>query len=198
MPSCRCKQIERERQVTDVIRLLCAKEQMEGLYSNGTAPSVRIPMLLPGRKVLVTEAGDPEYNGVYFCTGCNGNGFVFTKPRYPLATRIARYSDREKEPTSCNAPYLNCIFARRFSGQELLWYLSKEVYQIADDETQVFENDLIESFSFWAPLPTTESTTPHLNSYPNQSSTIRQAGQQTWQCLQTTTHLEPPIVEVVD
>jgi hypothetical protein len=113
----RCKQIERERQVTDVIHLLCAKEQMEGLYSNGTAPSVRIPMLLPGRKVLVTEAGDPEYNGVYFCTGCNGNGFVFTKPRYPLATRIARYSDREKEPTSCNAPYLNCIFARRFSGQ---------------------------------------------------------------------------------
>jgi hypothetical protein len=125
----RCKGIERERQQTDVIRLLCAKEQIEGFYSNflsnrdGMAvptiilPSVRIPILLPGRKVLVTEAGDSEFNGVYFCTGCNGNGFVFTKPRYPLQTRSARYSDRDKEQASCNSRNLNCIFARRFSGQ---------------------------------------------------------------------------------
>ena len=43
---------------------------------------VPVPTLLPGRRVLVTNAGDPEYNGVYYCTDCNGNGFVFTKPRF--------------------------------------------------------------------------------------------------------------------
>ena len=44
--------------------------------------SVPVPMLLPRRKILVTNAGDPEYNGIYYCTNCNGNGFVFTKPRF--------------------------------------------------------------------------------------------------------------------
>jgi hypothetical protein len=90
------------------------------------------------------------------------------------------------------------LFSHDVFTQELLWYLSKEVYQVADEEAQVFVDGLVESFSFWAPLPTTESTTPHLNSYPHQSSTTRLAGQQSWQCLDTTSHLEPPIVEVVD
>jgi hypothetical protein len=44
--------------------------------------SVPVPTLLPSRRILVTNAGDPEYNGVYYCTDCNGNGFVFTKPRF--------------------------------------------------------------------------------------------------------------------
>jgi hypothetical protein len=73
---------------------------------------VPVPTLLPGRRVLVENAGDPEYNGVYYCTDANGNvskhivpivafphdsnsltayasyvsffsqGFVFTKPRF--------------------------------------------------------------------------------------------------------------------
>jgi hypothetical protein len=43
---------------------------------------VPVPMLLPRRRVIVTNAGDPDYNGVYYCTDSNGNGFVFTKPRY--------------------------------------------------------------------------------------------------------------------
>ena len=36
-----------------------------------------------GRRIKVSGAGDPEFNGIYFCTGCNGNGFLFTKPRTP-------------------------------------------------------------------------------------------------------------------
>lgn len=127
----RCKGIESERQLTDVMHLLRAKEQIEGLdwesdfllnsivrSKPATFPSVRIPALLPGRRVLVTGAGDLEFNGVYFCTGCNGNGFVFTKPRYPFQ----RIPERERNSIqdgemSREPPNLNCIFARRFSGQ---------------------------------------------------------------------------------
>jgi len=54
-----------------------------GIYFN-----VPVPTLLPGRRVLVTNAGDPEYNGVYYCTDCNGNGFVFAKPRFSSHRRI--------------------------------------------------------------------------------------------------------------
>jgi len=28
---------------------------------------------LPGRRVLVENAGDPDFNGVYHCTDANGN-----------------------------------------------------------------------------------------------------------------------------
>jgi len=51
---------------------------------------VRVPILLLGRRVVVTNAGDPEYNGIYYCTNANGNGFVFTKPRYPIQRSSSR------------------------------------------------------------------------------------------------------------
>ena len=50
--------------------------------SPGIHFNVPIPTLLPRQRVLVTNAGDPEYNGVYYCIDCNGNGFVFAKPRF--------------------------------------------------------------------------------------------------------------------
>lgn len=71
------------RQLHNVMQLLRAKEQIEGVGVGIHENHVRIPILLLNRRVLVTNAGDPEMNGVYFCTECNGNGFVFTKPRYP-------------------------------------------------------------------------------------------------------------------
>ena len=71
------------RQLNNVMQLLRAKEQIDGVGTGIHDSHVRVPILLLSRRVLVTDAGDPEYNGVYFCTGSNGNGFVFTKPRYP-------------------------------------------------------------------------------------------------------------------
>lgn len=67
------------RKLNQVMQLLRAKEQIEGVGSH--SPAVRVPMLGLARRVMVTNAGDPEYNGVYHCTSHNGNGFVFTKAR---------------------------------------------------------------------------------------------------------------------
>jgi hypothetical protein len=90
--------IVQTRQLTSVMQLLRAQEQIHyGDYistsgGNDTRESivgasnsnVRVPMLLLGRRLIVSNAGDPEYNGTYYCTTCNGNGYVFTKPRYPI------------------------------------------------------------------------------------------------------------------
>jgi len=62
------------------MKLLRAKEQIEGILPDHT-PIVRVPLLGLGRRIYVSNSGDEEYNGIYFCTGSNGNGFLFTKPR---------------------------------------------------------------------------------------------------------------------
>ena len=64
------------RKLQNVMQLLRAKEQIEGVGSGIDENHVRVPILLLSRRMLVTDAGDPEYDGIYFCTGCNGNGFV--------------------------------------------------------------------------------------------------------------------------
>jgi len=58
---------------------------MEGIFAN-EPPFVRVPMLGLPRRVLVTDAGDDDYNGIYFCTGTNANGYTFSKPRRRHAT----------------------------------------------------------------------------------------------------------------
>lgn len=90
----RTHKISQERQLRTAMELLRAQEQMDGsdiilgpvdaTTSQHRSEHVRIPTLLLSRRVLVTNSGDPEYNGVYYCTGCNGNGYVFTKPRNPI------------------------------------------------------------------------------------------------------------------
>ena len=75
--------VAQARQLNSVMMLLRAKEQIDGVGTDITDRHVRVPVLLLGRRVHVTNAGDPDYNGIYFCTGTNGNGFIFTKPRFP-------------------------------------------------------------------------------------------------------------------
>lgn len=72
------------RLLRNPLKMLRAQEQIEGVgVREGTGPFVPIPMLGLRKRVQVSGASDPEFNGIYFCTGSNGNGFLFTKPRAP-------------------------------------------------------------------------------------------------------------------
>ncbi len=72
------------RLLWNAMRMLRAQEQIEGVgpREGGFGPFVPIPMLGLPRRVRVSGGGNLEYKGMYFCTGCNGNGFLFTKPRW--------------------------------------------------------------------------------------------------------------------
>ena len=125
-----------ERQLSHPLQLVRAAEQLQGLFPDHA--HVRIPTLLLRRPVVLSGAGDDDFNGIYFCTGSNGNGFVFTKPRTavpPLHKPALRTtaqdvevldptSDRRQEPAGYR---LQCIISKRFSNETLLWYCCKEV-----------------------------------------------------------------------
>jgi hypothetical protein len=89
--------IAKSRQLNHVMKLLRAKEEIDG-SSSGTIIEdihhchVPVPILGLEKRIIVTDAGDPEFNGVYYCTGCDTNGFFFTKPR-----------NRELRATTTNA-----------------------------------------------------------------------------------------------
>lgn len=68
------------------MKLLRAKEQIEGIRPDHK-PVVKVPLLGLQKRIFVTGSGDKEFNGIYFCTGSNGNGFLFTKPRNQDAWR---------------------------------------------------------------------------------------------------------------
>ena len=92
------------RQLRSAMQLLRAKEQIDGVGNGIHDNHVRVPILLLSRRILVTNSGDPEYNGLYFCTGSNGNGFVFTKPRFPerrvhcrVSTTVNGHNHRRQE-----------------------------------------------------------------------------------------------------
>ena len=73
-----------------------------------------IPMLGLPLRVRVSGGRNLEYKGMYFCTGCNGNGFLFKKPRWlgrgftAAATRTAtggtdtREAVEEEEEEACD------------------------------------------------------------------------------------------------
>lgn len=72
------------RLLRSAMKMLRAQEQIEGVdVFERSGKYVPIPMLGLSRRIKVTGAGDSEFNGIYFCTGCNGNGYLFTKPRVP-------------------------------------------------------------------------------------------------------------------
>eukprot|EP01082_Thalassiosira_pseudonana_P011969 g10042.t1 g10042 contig4:1112616-1113995(-) len=71
------------RLLRSAMKMLRAQEQIEGVDISEEMPFVPIPVIGLKRRVIVSGAGDPEFNGIYFCTGSNGNGYLFTKPRVP-------------------------------------------------------------------------------------------------------------------
>ena len=97
----RTRKLEYASVLDNPMKLLRAKEQMDGVAPY-YGPFVRVPILSLPRRIQVTRSGDREYNGIYFCTGCNGNGYLFAKPR-----TIRSNSKR----------VLNCVIGKRFSNE---------------------------------------------------------------------------------
>jgi hypothetical protein len=120
------------RQLDHPLQLLRAKEQIDGVGENAVANRpVPVPMLCLSRRIIVTGCGDADYNGIYHCTGSNGNGFVFTKPR-SSGTRVsanARQSSQPRqdpnnwdEPDRGSGALLRCIIAKKFSQEvRVVW-----------------------------------------------------------------------------
>ena len=151
--------IRHRRQLSSPLELLQAYENVLGIphepqqqpTTTGTVlrpkpqyqAHVLIPILLPSHQPLrVTDCGDEDYNGIYYCTGCNGNGYIFTKPRptttstTPTTRRTIRTgSDRntnrhshhsttrhyldmaDSDDIEIHGQPLRCIIARRFSNE---------------------------------------------------------------------------------
>ena len=130
--STRTRSISQERQLDSAMKLLCAQEQINGYQHH--ALRVPVPILLLSRRVVVTNCGDPDYNGIYQCTGFNGNGYVFSKPLLPrqwvpqrTATRTTYFpstraaapdvSGVQDELSFQHRRPLQCIISKRFSAE---------------------------------------------------------------------------------
>ena len=111
----RVQHIAKERQLSTSMMLLRAKEQMEGIAIDA-ACHVSVPTLLLSRRVRVSNSGDPDYNGIFYCTGSSANGYVFSKPREPLQRVIVDLSKDESEAAE-PGKLLRCIIEKRFSSE---------------------------------------------------------------------------------
>jgi hypothetical protein len=124
------------RQISSPMVLLKAYEQVmmgDSAFDNASSTEqipmgvVPIPTLLLPKCIRVRDCGDTDYNGIYYCTGCNGNGYVFTKPRHPIQQRpmvgdtdSTRRND-DWDTAECHGAEsgepLRCIIAKRFSEE---------------------------------------------------------------------------------
>jgi len=196
------------------MQMLRAQEQIDGVMPYAI-PFVQVPTLGLKLRVLVTDSGDDEYNGVYFCTNANGNGYVFTKPRAQSYTnthiRTHRRTNEENPAadnhTNQNLP-LRCLISKRFSEQTLLWYMSKELERSREDYEPISDNNHSnnneeeeeeqhgeEEFSFYANLMIAGWAPPGMSHYPSQTSVLSSNGDSGWQSLAGDLH--PPTVELL-
>ena len=112
----RCLWNIRQRQLKNTFQLLrCAEQMSEDIIHDG-APHVPFPLLLPKRRIIVSNCGDSDYNGVYYCTDVNGNGFVFSKPLSPRQ-RLPEGLLIEKNVGDTSPPgqQLRCTISKQFS-----------------------------------------------------------------------------------
>jgi len=217
----------KSRNLEHIMQLLRAQEEIDGTGNNMISDRpVRVPILGLRRRVLVTGAGDPDYNGIYHCTGSNGNGFVFTKP-ISCMTRVSanvrslldispellgevdaqaaqqRLQDRvlnwDDEQVRRSGECLRCIITKRFSNETILWYMSKEIEETSfESTTRLPTSQVSQVYSFWATLMSTGEASSDLCQYPSQSSILSRNGDPAWQPLVLNRTIEPPVVELLD
>ena len=120
----RTRKFVQQRQLNNVMQLVRAQEQLQCVAPSHH--SVRVPLLMLSKRIQISNAGDPDYNGIYHCTGCNGNGFVFSKPRDPIqrgrrrrqrdGSSDASRTDEEESFVDDDLP-LRCIIAKKYSSE---------------------------------------------------------------------------------
>ena len=141
------------------MKTLRAQEQVQGIGIGQDVFSVQVPVLGLKGRVLVSDCGDDAYNGLYFCTDVENNGWVFKKP-------------------ANNETDFDCVISKRFSEQRLLWYMSKSIRVESAIST-------LRELSFWCPLVTTEeiermSMPVDRSYYPNTTSLLTRNGDPGW------------------
>jgi hypothetical protein len=123
--TCRTTEMLKMRQLDHPLQLLRAREQIDGVGDNAiTSRPVPVPTLCLRRRIIVTECSDADYNGIYHCTGINGNGFVFTKPR-SSGTRVSENVRQTSDlvPTNWDENHrksgelLRCIISKKYSHE---------------------------------------------------------------------------------
>ena len=116
--------LARERQLANAMQLLRVQEQLNGVAWSGgdhdirtgnNRLHVRVPILLLGRVVVVRDAGDPDFNGIYSCTDCSSNGYVFTKPiqQSPGSRRSASNEEEEGQDGEQNRTHAETLQQRQ-------------------------------------------------------------------------------------
>mmetsp|Transcript_6289 Transcript_6289/g.9217 ORF Transcript_6289/g.9217 Transcript_6289/m.9217 type:complete len:345 (+) Transcript_6289:96-1130(+) len=214
----RSSALSQSRTLSTPMQMLRAQEQIDGVMAE-IPPFVRVPALGLKLRVLVTNAGDDEYNGIYFCTQVNGNGYVFTKPRLHNNYHAHRSSNtgegvgRADQTTTASINrtqlssknsmrqhrILRCVIAKRFSEQTILWYMSKELEKKGGYSDLISnehdDEELEEEFSFYATLMVSGWAPPGISQYPSQTSILSRHGDAGWQSL---SNLNPPVVELLE
>jgi len=206
------------------MKLLRAKEQTEGIIPDSV--SVRVPLLSLQRRIIVADAGDEDYNGIYHCTGTNGNGFLFSKPRsYQRRRQLAHrnYSDEFieqgldaaqrrtrrriiQEPDGY-AGTVNTqgeeIFPDNNPNRHLRCLICKKFSSLTilwymSKEVETGDGEVKQEFSFWAKLMISGQGTPDICRYPSQTSILQRDGDDAWLPLAQNQTMQPPNVELLD
>lgn len=107
-------------QLRSRMQLLRAKEQLDGIATSSSYRTVPIPALLPSRRIVITQCGDDDFNGIYSCTEASLNGYEFTKHRYTdgegRLVGSVMLPEIERQ--------LKCRIGKRFSGQVCVYLMS--------------------------------------------------------------------------
>ena len=162
------------------IEVLRVREQVLGCNVDTDDCSVPVPLLLLSRRVVVSGASVPVFDGVYHCTGFSGNGFVFSKPT-GCSVRVSSSLETEdvvSVPIQTGTRPLRCVIAKKFSSSTLFWYMAREVY---------VDGLITMSYHYWSVLShIDDESTEELCRYPSLSSTLLRQGAGSWQNLEGT------------
>lgn len=205
------------------MKVLRAKEQALGIVPESI--SVRVPMLGLPRRVIVTDAGDPEFNGIYHCTGNNGNGFLFSKPRFHddglkmNGQRCLRnvglehihdgaHPRRRRRLDEIQGIYVASseeeeVFPQNMPQRLLRCIICKKfsnqtILWYMSKEVETEDGQIKQEFFFWARLMVSGQGNPDICRYPSQTSILQKDGNGAWLPLAENRTMRAPTVELFD